>query len=327
MAHAKKNQAPRGRKGTDFARSGRLLRAAGEPDFFSSQITEARRFYVHAAAPPRGRVAVLCAGIEHCAADYRISRGDFPHLAIEFVAGGEGILEIQGRTHRLMPGAIFAYGPGVAHDIRSTAGRSLVKYFAGFSGAEARRLLGAPGPEPGQIVQTSAPEEVLHLFDELIIAGLRETPFRDRICGVLGEHLLLRIAESAVPLGAVGTEAFGTYQRCRHFIESHYVHLRGLEEIGDRCGLDPAYVCRLFSRYDHQSPWQYVLRLKMREGVERLQAPGAMVRTVAAALGFSDPFQFSRTFRRVVGVSPREFVRRYARQGDIGTAARESPSA
>ena len=48
----------------------------------------------------------------------------------------------------------------------------------------------------------------------------------------------------------------------------------------------------------------------MRAAMERLQAPGALVRTVASDLGFGDPFQFSRTFRRVLGVSPREFVRR-----------------
>jgi AraC-like DNA-binding protein len=215
------------------------------------------------------------------------------------------------RAHRLIPGALFAYGPGVAHDIRiASDGRPLVKYFVGFVGPEARRLLRSPGPEPGQVVQTSAPEELLHLFEDLIAAGLRETPFRPRICSVLGEHLLLRIAESAVPLGAVGTESFGTYQRCRQYIDAHYLHLRGLEDLGERCKLDPAYICRLFARYDHQSPWQYVLRLKMRAALERLQAPGALVRSVAAALGFADPFQFSRTFRRVMGVSPRDFIRR-----------------
>jgi AraC-like DNA-binding protein len=285
--------------------------AAGEePAFFSVQITEARRFYLHPAGTARGRLAVVCGGGEHCAGDYHICREDFPHLAVEFVAGGEGLLRMNGKSHRLVPGAVFAYGPGVAHDIQVAGGRPLVKYFVGFVGAETRRLMKSPGAEPGQVVQTSAPEELLHLFEDLISAGLRETPYRARICAVLGEHLLLRIAESAVPLGAIGTESFGTYQRCRHYIETHYRHLRGLEELGTRCGLDPAYICRLFGRYDHQSPWQYVLRLKMREALERLQAPGALVRTVASDLGFGDPFQFSRTFRRVFGVSPREFVRR-----------------
>jgi AraC-like DNA-binding protein len=295
-----------------------------EPDYFSAQITEARRFYL---PPPRvrARLGVVCAGREHCAADYHILRDSFPQLSLEFVAAGQGSLCIGGRTHRLLPGHLFAYGPGVAHEIRAcppalappahrlperAAERALVKYFVGLTGPDAKRLLRAPAPEPGQILQTAAPDDLLQLFELLIAAGLRETPFRDRICSSLAEHLLLRIAESAVPLGTIGSEAFGTYQRCRHDIERHYRTLRGLDEIAQRCRLDPAYICRLFARFDHQSPWQFVLRLKMRDALERLQAPGALVQSVAADLGFPDPFQFSRAFRRVFGLSPREFVRR-----------------
>jgi len=33
-----------------------------------------------------------------------------------------------------------------------------------------------------------------------------------------------------------------------------------------------------------------------------------LVSQVAYEFGFHDPFQFSRTFRRVLGISPRQFV-------------------
>jgi AraC-like DNA-binding protein len=72
--------------------------------------------------------------------------------------------------------------------------------------------------------------------------------------------------------------------------------------------VDPAYICRLFKRYAHQSPWQYVLRLKMRDAAQRLQSHQVLVSDVAYEFGFHDPFQFSRTFRRVLGISPRQFV-------------------
>ena len=72
-------------------------------------------------------------------------------------------------------------------------------------------------------------------------------------------------------------------------------------------------MCRLFKRYAHQSPWQFILRLKMRDAAHRLQARDARVGDVAQEFGFSDPFQFSRTFRRVMGISPRMFVRLHKR--------------
>ncbi len=46
----------------------------------------------------------------------------------------------------------------------------------------------------------------------------------------------------------------------------------------------------------------------MQHAAQRLQSPGILAKQVAMELGFSDPFQFSRTFRRIIGVSPRQFM-------------------
>jgi AraC-like DNA-binding protein len=51
------------------------------------------------------------------------------------------------------------------------------------------------------------------------------------------------------------------------------------------------------------------VRLKMIRATELLQSPGVLVKQVASQLGFGDPFRFSRAFSRVIGVSPRNFIR------------------
>lgn len=282
--------------------------APGEPEFFSAQIASAQRFFLDLNPQPSRRLVVVCGGREHCEADYHVHRADFAYNSIEFVARGEGTLQLRGRNCQLVPGVIFAYGPGIAHDIRCDPHKPLVKYFVDFVGRQSPDLLKHPGPEPGQMVQSSAPDQILRVFDDLINAGTRQTPFTSRICGAILEQLLLRVAESAVPLGTIGSLAFETYQHCRQFIDAHYLELKGLAEIADRCHIDPAYLCRLFGRFDHQSPYRYLLHMKMRHAAQRLQTPGALAKQVARELGFSDPFQFSRTFHRLMGVSPRQFM-------------------
>jgi len=279
----------------------------GEPDFYSVQIAQARRFHAEPAHPP-GRLAVIGAGREHCRPDYHISRGTFASYAVEFVARGEGTLRLGGQVYKLQPGDVFAYGPGVSQDIRCDPARPLVKYFLDFSGTAAAALLKAPAPAPGRLVQSSAPDDLPRLFDDVIAAGFRRTPFSGRICAVAAEQLLLRIAETAVSAGTIGTPAFATYQRCRRTIEQEYLRMDGLKELGRMCDVDPAYICRLFARFDHESPYQYLIRLKMLDAAQRLQEPGVLVKQVAAEMGFGDAFGFSRTFRQVLGVSPRRFV-------------------
>jgi AraC-like DNA-binding protein len=286
-----------------------VKRQQDSPDFFSAQVSEARRFYLDLDPPRSRRLAVVCGGLETCTADYEIRRAGFPYDSVEFVFRGKGALILGGRRHSLEAGCVFSYGPRVAHHITTDPLDPMVKYFVDFVGGEATSLLRRAGLRPGTLVETSAPGDISGLFDDMIRSGLRDSRFGPAICAAILEHLLLRLAETSVPTGTVGTPALATYERCRRHMEEHHLRLRVLGDIARECRVDPAYLCRLFRRFAHQSPYRFLLRLKMNRAAERLAEPGILVKEVAGELGFSDPYHFSRAFKRVYGVSPRRFTR------------------
>jgi AraC-like DNA-binding protein len=279
-----------------------------EPQFFSRQITGARRFYIQLNEPWDDPLVVVSGGDEQCAPNYRVDRPAFPYHAIEFVAMGEGTLEIGGKSRPIKAGAVFGYRPNELHCIRSDAEKPLEKYFLTFAGKDAGRWLATAVPKATEIRQSAAPQHIVQLFEELISAGRNESQYRAGICRALAECIILRIAETAVPLGTVETEAFGTYVRCREWIQTNYLSVKSLDQIGELCHVHPAYICRLFKRFAPQSPWQLVLQLKMRDAATRLQTQQLMVKEVAYEFGFKEVHQFSRTFRRVLGLSPRQFI-------------------
>ncbi len=49
------------------------------------------------------------------------------------------------------------------------------------------------------------------------------------------------------------------------------------------------------------------MRRKMHVAAQRLQDSEALVKQVSARLGFTDPFHFSRSFKRIFGLSPEAF--------------------
>jgi hypothetical protein len=60
--------------------------------------------------------------------------------------------------------------------------------------------------------------------------------------------------------------------------------LKTLDQIVEARRANAAYLCCLFRRYDHQSPYQYLLRLKMNQSAKFLQPPGTLVNEVPSTL-------------------------------------------
>lgn len=281
-----------------------------EPAFFSPQVVEARRFsIVNRGDKQAHSVAIVHGGLERCAADYHIRRDTFRYYSVEFVSSGRGTLTLAGKTQDVGPGDLFAYGPGVPHEIRSDPRERLTKYFVDFTGRGCRHLLANCGLPPGPSIRTAAPESIGRLFDEMIEAAERRTARSSVICSLILQHLLHRAFETRVPSEYRGTKALDTFRTCRRYMENNYMRGATLRTVAAACGVDVSYLCRLFKRFDRQGPHELLTHLRMTYAAQDLGQNGVLVKQVAQRMGYSDPFQFSRTFRRVHGISPRDYQR------------------
>lgn len=283
---------------------------AKEPDYFSKQVTEARRWFLALPKPNERELVTVSVGSERCLPDYVVERDTFDFEAIEFVAEGEGTLVLNGKKHPLQPGSVFSYHAGVRHRIENTSRRPMLKYFLDCGGQLARSRFAQSTVGGGKIVQIGAVAEIVELFELLITNTMNETEFSGPICAALVETLLLKISEKTITGGAADTRASVTYERIRRHIQQHYVRLKSMTEVAAEIGVDPTYLSRVFRRFHSSSPYRFLMRLKMSHAASLLLSPDSLVKNVAAQLDFSDPFHFSRTFKSVYGVSPEQFIRR-----------------
>jgi AraC family transcriptional regulator of arabinose operon len=280
---------------------------AKEPDFFCRQVTAARRFHLDIRSGSAAGLSVVSGGWEHCAADYRISRPGFPWLGIELVTAGAGRLAIAGADYPIAAGSLFTYGPEVAHEIVSDPRRPLRKYFLDLGGAEAPALLRTAGLAPGTAVQLPRPAQVRAILDLLIEAGGAGGAQAPAVCAALATAAVHAAGGEAVPPGRAQEAAFASYLRCRNWLEEQDGRLTSLAAAARACGVSAAYLCRLFRRYDRETPWALVRRRRLQQAAALLADPSLSVAAVADRLGFSDPFHFSRAFRQAFGVPPQRF--------------------
>lgn len=281
--------------------------SGGEPTFFSADVVKARRFFSNLNPPKNRHLVVVSGGVENCIPQFVINRKTFPFYAIEYVLHGRGEVKISGRTFTLEPGRVFSYGPGVPHIIKGKAGKPMIKYFVDFTGLYAKELLNSSDLAPGSVSGVFPPNTLEPLFDEIIRSSLKARIESGPLCAKLLECLILRIIGDRSPVEAGETHAFATYLHCREYIENHSGELRTLEQIALKCHISIPYLCRLFQRFDKESPYRYLLRLKMNYAASLLQRPDALVKQVAEEVGFTDPFHFSRVFTSMIGISPAAF--------------------
>lgn len=82
-----------------------------------------------------------------------------------------------------------------------------------------------------------------------------------------------------------------------------------LDGIADYVGLNREYLSRLFSKETGIGLFQYINEVRMKRAGEMIRSnKQAYVKEVAAAVGFDDPYFFSRKFKEFYGKTPSEYT-------------------
>lgn len=80
-----------------------------------------------------------------------------------------------------------------------------------------------------------------------------------------------------------------------------------LQDLADRMQLSKSYMNSIFKKYAHRSPVDFFIHLKMQQACKYFKMTDMRVFEVSNKLGYVDQYYFSRIFKKVIGVSPREY--------------------
>lgn len=106
-----------------------------------------------------------------------------------------------------------------------------------------------------------------------------------------------------------GGLAGSVLRRIRSYIDAHIGERISLDDLARLAGVSRFHFARQFRLSTGESPMGYLRRLRIERSKSILQSRESTIAEVAATLGFSDQSHFTRTFGRLVGVSPGSFAR------------------
>ena len=71
--------------------------------------------------------------------------------------------------------------------------------------------------------------------------------------------------------------------------------------------LSPSHFARLFKQTIGQSPYQFLMTYRIEQAKRMLDKPNILMIDIALHCGFSDQAHFSRTFKKIEGVTPKKY--------------------
>lgn len=116
-------------------------------------------------------------------------------------------------------------------------------------------------------------------------------------------------------------ESFRKIEQSITYMQEHLDRPLQVATLAALVNVSPSHYFALFKRWTGSAPIDYFGRLRMRKACALLDTTEFSVTEVATALGYEDPFYFSRVFKSVVGVSPSRY-RMFHRNGKEGPAGK-----
>jgi AraC-like DNA-binding protein len=240
------------------------------------------------------------------------------------VTAGAAYIECGGTSHFTGGGSLFIVSPGEVHSHRKP--EIPVSFQSVYIDASRLRSAAAeiggcndrlPSFRSGLLTDTTTRQGFLRLHGALMNSGSR----------LRGESLLLsflvrlvvRYSGVQAKLPHAGKERH-TVKRVREYLAENYAQTVSLDELAQLASLSPYHLHRMFSRAMGMPPHAYQLQVRI-ERARSLLKQNREIAEVAFATGFADQSHFTRHFKRLMAVTPGEYLGRRKNVQDGASSA------
>ncbi|WP_293142992.1 MULTISPECIES: helix-turn-helix transcriptional regulator [unclassified Microcoleus] len=146
------------------------------------------------------------------------------------------------------------------------------------------------------------------LKTELQSGGLNGTLYVDALKNALSLHLLHRYCAQKPKLqdveGGLGSHKL---QIVFDYINDYLSRDLHIAELANLVQISPYYFSRLFKQSTGIAPHNYVTQCRMKKAKQLLKIPDLSIAYISQQVGFHDQSHFSKTFSKIVGVTPKKY--------------------
>ena len=238
---------------------------------------------------------------------YQINQQKMNHHCLVYCQSGEIILNDNGKLQRIKRGDIVLKSPSQSLQIQTQANQNHDYYWINFTGDLAvdfaQRLLMKMDNDKAHVGDLT---NIFNDFDELLALGQKGYTATNVIHAVHVLQQALSFLALQLRLNAFNKSSKFDLESIENLMRNNLHNELNLDTLAHYSQLSKYHFCKKFKELTDSTPIQHYINMKMHKACFLLDNTTDAIRQIAEVLGYSDPYYFSRLFKKTVGMSPKQ---------------------
>lgn len=233
---------------------------------------------------------------------------------IHVVISGRGTVKLGDEVYPVEAGEVFYIPPDREVIYRADDSEPWEYRWVGFVGTKAvitlnetvlPRIISIPVENAGGLARR---------MEQIYDAACQGTERGDLMALGHMYFFLAQMLEACGSQGRDGDVGVEYVHRATDFIREHYAERVSVDVICQRLSISRSYLYKLFKRYYGVSPSNYLIRFRLEKARELLNAQQYPVNEVVERVGFANHPYFTKRFRLVYDMTPREYAKKLSKE-------------
>lgn len=256
-------------------------------------------------------------GWEQCKPSHSFGPAIRNNYLFHYVISGTGVLHANEKSTRhiqIGSGQGFMIFPGQVNTYIADAELPWEYVWIEFNGLRAREIVAATGMSPDHPVFRPQTRELgQNVLNEMMyIVKNSSAPSFRRIGRLFLFMDALLCATASGQMKRKDSLRDFYVSEAIAYIERNFQNEISVEDIANTCGLNRSYFGKIFKETVGKTTQEFLINYRMVKAAELLKMTQFSVGDIGKAVGYENPLHFSRAFKNVYGISPREYRNRNA---------------
>ncbi len=243
-------------------------------------------------------IQVNCSGIEYRYSSFTSSKSRHDFYLIYVVDGNMPVC-LHERTQTLYPGNYIIIEPETAYT-QIFSEKTIAYYWIHFTGKDVYKIL----EDLNIITNTVHKSEISESVESCFTKIFKEFVIRDNSFIPMTASLLIEMltylsrsssSPSLLPINSI------------KYIYANYNKDISLEKLAAMENLSVSRFRTVFKNHTGESPLEFIITLRINTACHYLKNSSMSVEEISNIVGYTNPFYFSRLFKRKIGKSPKQY--------------------